>query len=154
MSNSHSSHSTSCSLARQGQQTCWWISLGSAGRLLTQSPFASLGDIIAWFGCRRRRWLSSVEEERVNSISLSFINDYATKLLYFLNWTQAEITWKFMNFVNFFTSSDRTFTVFSYISTRFGCSFDLGWGMAREQHRQVYSITAWFSPSSSNLFWK
>jgi len=51
-------------------------------------------------------------------------------------------TWKYIKFRSLLTSGANTSTVFSYISTRFGCSFDFGWGIAREQQRHVYSITA------------
>ena len=52
------------------------------------------------------------------------------------------LTWKYMKFNSLFTSGAKTWTVFSYISTLLGCSFDLGCGIALEQHLHVYSITA------------
>ena len=60
-------------------------------------------------------------------------------------WTR--FTWKYIKFNNLLTSGARTSTVFSYISTRLGCSFDFGWGIALEQHLQVYNITACSCPS-------
>lgn len=58
-----------------------------------------------------------------------------------------------MKFKSLLTSGARTSTVFSYISALLGCSFDFGCGIAREQHLQVYSITACSKPSSNSSFY-
>lgn len=47
------------------------------------------------------------------------------------------LTWKYIKFSSLLTSGAKTSTVFSYISTRFGCSLDFGCGIALEQQRHV-----------------